>query len=45
MLTRSEYIALGIGLFCVGPYMQTTFAHYYEDLKNEHPVEMKPEFA
>ena len=38
-------ITFGIGLFWVDPYMQTTFAHYYEDLKNEHPVEMKPEFA
>lgn len=38
-------ITLGIGLLWVGPYMQTTFAHYYEDLKAENPVEMKPEFA
>lgn len=44
------WILLGVLTLCIGllwviPYMQTTFAHYYEDLKEEHPVNMKPEFA
>lgn len=38
-------LTCGIGLLWIDPYMQTTFAHYYEDLKAENPVEMKPEFA
>ena len=38
-------LTCGIGLLWINPYMQTTFAHYYEDLKAENPVEMKPEFA
>ena len=38
-------LTCGIALLWVCPYMEVTFAHYYEDLKQEHPVEMKPEFA
>lgn len=30
-------LTLGIGLLLLYPYMQTTLAHYYEDLKAEKP--------
>ena len=29
-------MTLGIGLLFLEPYMQTTFAHFYEDLKEEN---------
>ena len=32
-------LTMGIGLILLYPYMQTTLAHYYEDLKNEQAVE------
>ena len=28
-------ITFGIGFFLIAPYIETTFAHYYEDLKKE----------
>jgi hypothetical protein len=30
---------VGIGLLWVNPYMETTIAHYYEELKAEQPAE------
>lgn len=32
-------LTLGIGLLWVTPYMETTIAHYYEELKAEQPAE------
>lgn len=35
-------ITFGIGMLLVEPYMMTTLAHYYEDLKNEQSVKVEP---
>ena len=32
----------GIGMLLVEPYMQTTIAHYYEDLKKEYEGKVEP---
>ena len=32
-------LTLGIGLLWLAPYMDTTIAHYYEELKAEQPAE------
>ena len=32
----------GIGMLLVEPYLQTTIAHYYEDLKKEYEGKVEP---